>query len=103
MPKDERQAREGELRQGARADSTGAGRSVLAGSDGMGDSAAALEEGAGMSGKPERAQELLDELYGVDGDGLGEGEIACEAEIEDSLWLFDPYFSGVAEVAKHSA
>ena len=56
-----------------------------------------------MSGKPDRAQELLDELYGVDGDGLGEGEIACEAEIEDSLWLFDPYFSGVAEVAKHSA
>ncbi len=39
------------------------------------------------------AQEFFDELYGVDGDGLGEGEVACEAEIEYGYWLFNPYCS----------
>ena len=46
--------------------------------------------------------EFYDELYGVDGDGLGEGEVACEAEIEYSYWLFHPYSiaSGVIETAR---
>jgi len=35
--------------------------------------------------------EFYDELYGVAGDGLGEGDVACEAEIEYSYWLFNPY------------
>jgi hypothetical protein len=29
-----------------------------------------------------RAQECFEELYGVDGDGLGEGEGSCEADFE---------------------
>jgi len=33
---------------------------------------------------------VYEELYGVDGDGLGEGEVACEAEIEYGYWLFNP-------------
>ena len=33
--------------------------------------------------------ESFDELYGVDGDGLGEGEVACEAEREHNLWALE--------------
>jgi hypothetical protein len=29
-----------------------------------------------------RAEECFEELYGVDGDGLGEGEGSCEADFE---------------------
>ena len=37
--------------------------------------------------------ESFDELYGVDGDGLGEGEVACEAELEHNLWALESKLS----------
>jgi hypothetical protein len=43
-----------------------------------------------MSGELNTA-EFYDELYGVDGDGLGEGEVSCEGELEYGYWLFNPY------------
>ena len=46
-----------------------------------------------MSERLNTAAEFYDELYGVDGDGLGEREVTCEGELEDSYWLFDPYAS----------
>jgi len=44
-----------------------------------------------MSGEPNKAAESYDELYGVDGDGLGEGEVTCQGELEYRYWLFNPY------------
>ena len=32
-----------------------------------------------------RAAECLEDFYGVDGDGLGEGEAACEEDLEQEL------------------
>jgi hypothetical protein len=37
--------------------------------------------------------ESFDELYGVDGDGLGEGEVACEEELEYDFWAWNPSYS----------
>lgn len=43
-----------------------------------------------------RAEECFDELYGVDGDGLGEGEVACEAELDYDPWAWTPsYYSAL--------
>ena len=44
--------------------------------------------------------ESFDELYGVDGDGLGEGEVACEAELEHNLWPWNPSYAALAPEAK---
>ena len=56
----------------------------MAGAGSGSHSAAALEEGEGMSEKL-RAGECLDEFYGLDGDGLGEGEAVCEEDL-DLVW-----------------
>ena len=50
-------------------------------------SAAALEEGREMSERlnQTRAAECLEDFYGVDGDGLGEGEAVCEEDL-DLVW-----------------
>ena len=52
-----------------------------------------------MSGEPNIGAEFYDELYGVDGDGLGEGEVTCEEEFENSYWLFNPYAFVALETA----
>jgi hypothetical protein len=44
--------------------------------------------------------ESFDELYGVDGDGLGEGEVACEAELEYDLWTRNPSYGALMLQAK---
>ena len=43
--------------------------------------------------------EFYDELYGVDGDGLEEGEEAYKGEREYSYWLFSPYAFVALETA----
>ena len=56
-----------------------------------------------MSGEQERAQKLFEtSCTEWTETGWGRGD-RLRGEIEDSLWLFDPYFSGVGEVTKHSA
>jgi len=64
----------------------------LAGAGGVGRSAAALEEGARMSGKLKamRGTECFEEFYGVDGDGLGEGEVSCLEELENETFSWSP-------------
>ena len=56
----------------------------MAGPSSGSHSAAALEEGAEMSERLNqmRAVECLEDFYGVDGDGLGQGEAACEEDLE---------------------
>jgi hypothetical protein len=44
--------------------------------------------------------EYFDELYGVDGDGLGEGEVACKAELEYDLWARNPSYGPLMPQAK---
>jgi len=51
-----------------------------------------------MSVEQNIAQEF-DELCGVDGDGLGEGEEAYEGEREYGYWLFNPYAFVALETA----
>ena len=45
-----------------------------------------------MSGKLKamRAIECFDEFYGVDGDGLGEGEVSCQEELENEILTWSP-------------
>jgi len=64
----------------------------LAGAGGGGRSAAALEEGARMSGKLKamRVTKRFEEFYGVDGDGLGEGEVRCQEELENEIFTWRP-------------
>jgi len=53
-----------------------------------------------MSGEHKTATEFYDELCGVDGDGLGEGEEAYEGEHEYGYWLFNPNTIEVIEPAQ---
>ena len=73
--------------------------SVLAGTAKGGGSAATLEEGAGMS-EGLNTRMGAEELYGVDGDGLGEGEVSCEAELGYDLWARDPSYDAPMPQAK---
>ncbi len=52
-----------------------------------------------MSGEMNTAAEFYDELCGVDGDGLEEGEEAYEGEREYGYWLFNAYAFFVMETA----
>jgi hypothetical protein len=73
-------------------------RSVLASENSGSDSATALEEGANMSDEliNTEGRDPLGECNGVDGDGLGDGEVAYEGEL---TWSFSRrgVFERVAE------
>ena len=43
-----------------------------------------------MSEKLKAKRASLEEFYGVDGDGLGEGEVSCQEELENEIFTWSP-------------